>query len=128
MNQMAGEKKMRGSGRLGAITRHLGFQIVAASLGGLLAGAALAFGPYQISQKNRKFQPGQIAINRGETLRFINDDGELLHHAYLKSPSFQFDSGDQKPGSKFEVVFPVAGNFTVLCAIHPKMKLVVDVK
>jgi len=119
---------MRGSGRLFAITRHLGFQIVAASIGGLLAGAALALGPYQISQKNRKFQPGQITINRGEALRFINDDGELLHHAYLKSPEFQFDSGDQKPGSTFEVVFPVTGRFTVLCAIHPKMKLVVTVQ
>lgn len=119
---------MRGAKRFSAITRHLGFQIVAASLGGLLAGAALAVGPYQISQKNRQFQPGQISINRGETLRFINDDGDLLHHAYLKSPEFQFDSGDQKPGSKFEVAFPVAGHFTVLCAIHPKMKLVVTVK
>lgn len=119
---------MRGSGRLHAVTRNLGVQIVAASLGGLLAGAALALGPYQISQKNRQFQPGQITINRGEALRFINDDGELLHHAYLKSPEFQFDSGDQKPGSKFEVVFPVTGHFTVLCAIHPKMKLLVNVK
>ncbi len=119
---------MRGSRRLFAITRHLGFQILAASVGGLLAGAALALGPYQISQKNRKFNPGQITINRGEALRFINDDGELLHHAYLKSPEFNFDSGDQKPGSKFEVTFPVVGNFTVLCAIHPKMKLLVNVK
>jgi len=119
---------MRGSRGFFAITRHLGFQIGAASFGGLLAGAALAVGPYQISQKNREFHPGEITINRGEALRFVNDDGDLLHHAYLKSPQFQFDSGDQKPGSKFEVVFPVAGNFTVLCAIHPKMKLAVTVK
>lgn len=113
---------------LSAIMRHIGFQIGAASLGGLLTGAALAVGPYQISQKNRQFQPDRITINRGQTLRFINDDGELLHHAYLKSPDFQFDSGDQKPGSTFEVAFPVAGQFTVLCAIHPKMKLLVSVK
>jgi len=119
---------MLGQGRLFAITRHLGFRIVVASLGGLLTGAALAAGPYQISQKSRKFQPGQITITRGEALRFINDDGELLHHAYLKSPDFQFDSGDQKPRSHFDVTFPVAGNFTVLCAIHPKMKLLVNVK
>ena len=128
MNGTAKEKKMLGHRRLPAITRHLGFRIIIASFGGLLTGAALAIGPYQISQKNRQFQPGQITINRGEALRFINDDGELLHHAYLKSPQFQFDSGDQKPGSKFEVTFPVAGNFTVLCAIHPKMKLLVAVK
>ncbi|WP_115622272.1 hypothetical protein [Afipia felis] len=128
MSRTAEEKRMLGHGRKFAITQHLGFQILVASLVGLLTGAALAVGPYQISQKNRKFQPGQITINRGEALRFINDDGDLLHHAYLKSPEFQFDSGDQKPGSKYEVVFPIAGNFTVLCAIHPKMKLVVTVK
>jgi plastocyanin len=96
-------------------------------LGGLLVGGALAAGPYQISQKNREFQPGSIAINRGEALRFVNDDGDLLHHAYLTSPTFSFDSNDQKPGSSFTVVFPVAGSFTVRCGIHPKMKLMVKV-
>jgi plastocyanin len=94
---------------------------------GLLAGTALGAGPYVISQKNREFQPAKINLKRGESLRIVNDDGELLHHAYLTSDKFSFDSGDQQPGSKYDVVFPVAGNFTVLCAIHPKMKLVVDV-
>src|SRR5262245_29708788 len=92
------------------------------------AGAALSAGPYVISQKNREFQPGKVVIKRGEILRIINDDGELLHHAYLTNDKFSFDSGDQQPGSKFDIVFPVTGTFTVLCAIHPKMKLVVDVK
>ena len=82
--------------------------VLLAVLGGLLAGGALAASPYQISQKNREFQPGYIAINRGEALRFINDDGDLLHHAYLTSPTFSFNSNDQKPGSSFTVVFPVA--------------------
>jgi plastocyanin len=50
-----------------------------------------------------------------------------LHHAYLTSATFNFDSGDQKPGTTFDVLFPVTGGFTVLCAIHPKMKLVVNV-
>ncbi len=118
---------MHRSGWFFAATRHRSVQVFIAVTGGLLTGVALAAGPYPISQKNREFQPDQIAIKRGEALRFINDDGELLHHAYLTSPVFQFDSGDQKPGSSFEVVFPMAGNFTVRCAIHPKMKLVVKV-
>jgi plastocyanin len=101
--------------------------VLLAIVGGLLTGGALAASPYQISQKNREFQPGHIAINRGEALRFINDDGDLLHHAYLTSPTFEFDSNDQKPGSSFTVVFPVAGSFTVRCGIHPKMKLMVNV-
>ncbi len=84
--------------------------VMAAVVAGLLAGAALGAGPYSISQKDREFKPREISIKRGEALRFINDDGELLHH-----------------GSKFEVAFPAAGNFTVLCAIHPKMRLLVHV-
>jgi plastocyanin len=94
---------------------------------GLLTGAALGAAPHLISQKGREFQPKEVSIKRGEALQFINDDGDLLHHTYLKSDLFNFDSGDQSPGSKFEVTFTVSGQFTVRCAIHPKMKLVVVV-
>jgi plastocyanin len=109
------------------ITEFVGVQLTAAIVAGMLAGAALGANPYTISQKDREFRPREISIKRGEALRFINDDGELLHHAYLSSDTFDFDTGDQQPGSKFDVAFPVAGDYTVLCGIHPKMKLVVHV-
>lgn len=109
------------------IGKSVAAQMTAAIVAGMLAGAAVGAGPYLISQKDRQFQPGEVVIKRGETLRFFNDDGELLHHAYLSSDSFNFDSGDQQPGSKFDVVFPVVGDYTVLCGIHPKMKLIVHV-
>jgi plastocyanin len=102
-------------------------QVTTTIVAGMLAGAALGANSYAISQKDREFRPKEIAIKRGETLRFINDDGELLHHAYLSSDTFSFDTGDQQPGSKFEVIFSVAGDYTVLCGIHPKMKLAVHV-
>lgn len=92
----------------------------------LLARSALA--DYSISQKGREFHPGEISVKRGETVRIVNDDADLLHHAYIDSPKFSFDSGDQKPGSVTPITFSVAGNFEVLCAIHPKMKLTVHVK
>jgi plastocyanin len=109
------------------VVKSAGVQLATAIVAGFLTGAAIGVTPHPISQKNREFQPKQMAIKRGEALRFINDDGELLHHAYLTSTTFNFDSGDQKPGSSFDVLFPVIGSFTVLCAIHPKMKLVVNV-
>ena len=102
-------------------------QITIAVIAGMVTGTAIGATPLVISQKGREFEPREIMIKRGETLKFINDDGDLLHHAYLKSEAFSFDSGDQTPGSKFEVVFTVTGQFTVRCAIHPKMKLVVVV-
>lgn len=93
---------------------------------GTLVGLALP--QFSISQKGREFQPGEITISRGATIQIVNDDGDLLHHAYVDSPKFSFDSGDQEPGSKTDITFPVAGDFNVLCAIHPKMRLVVHVQ
>jgi plastocyanin len=94
-----------------------------------LSGAAwTAQAPYIVSQKGRAFHPLTLTINRGDTVRIVNDDGDLLHHAYVESDTFSFDSGDQLPGSKTDVVFSVSGTFNVLCGIHPKMKLVVTVK
>lgn len=92
---------------------------------GTLVGLALP--PNAISQKGRQFHPGEISIKRGETLQVLNDDGDLLHHAYVDSPKFSFDSGDQQPGSRTDITFPSPGDFEVLCAIHPKMRLVVHV-
>ena len=105
----------------------VGTPMAAVMLAGLLAGSAIGAAPYVISQRGRAFAPGEITIKRGDTIQFVNDDGDLLHHAYLKSDTFSFDSGDQDPGSTFDVKFAVAGQFTVRCAIHPKMKLVVVV-
>jgi plastocyanin len=100
----------------------------AAFIVGLGTLVGLALPQYSISQKGREFHPGAIAIKRGETIQIVNDDGDLLHHAYVDSPKFSFDSGDQKPGSKTDITFPVAGDFDVLCAIHPKMRLAVHVQ
>jgi plastocyanin len=99
----------------------------ALALVGGAAWAALSAPPYQVSQKGRAFQPGELTIRRGETVQIINDDADLLHHAYVESERFSFDSGDQEPGSKADVTFPLSGTFSVLCGIHPKMKLTVHV-
>jgi len=105
------------------------FAVVAAAALVIAAGTlvGLALPPYAISQKGRQFHPGEISIKRGETLQIVNDDGDLLHHAYIDSPKFAFDSGDQQPGTRTDISFPTPGDFEVLCAIHPKMRLVVHV-
>lgn len=93
-----------------------------------LAWADLSPNHFQVSQRGRTFQPGELTIARGDVVQIVNDDGDLLHHAYVESEQFNFDFGDQEPGSKVEVPFTISGDFTVLCGIHPKMKLLVHVK
>ncbi len=110
------------------------------SLGGLLSLALLAFfaflifgenpltgARYVISQRNREFHPATLTVGVGDTVTIVNDDGDLHHHAYVSTRSFKFDSGDQLPGSRTDIVFTVPGQFNVLCGIHPKMRLVVTV-
>jgi plastocyanin len=106
----------------------LSLVLIAGSLTGLGVLRGLAAAQYTVSQKGREFHPNTLTIQRGDTIVIVNDDGDLRHHAYIDSDKFSFDSGDQEPGSKTALTIPVAGDFDVLCAIHPKMKLVVHVK
>ena len=80
-----------------------------------------------ISQRDKQFQPGSVSVAVGQPLVIVNDDGGTVHHAYVESESFNFDSGDQNPGTTTKIVFPSKGDFQVLCGIHPKMKLDVHV-
>ena len=105
------------------------YVVVAALLG--LGGAALAAADparFRVSQKGREFNPTDLQIKTGEVIEVVNDDADLLHHAYVESDKFNFDSGDQQPGSRVDIKFTVAGDFMVLCGIHPKMKMAVHVQ
>lgn len=104
------------------------FAAAAALLGTGAALAALSGPMPRISQKGRAFQPGFVLLKRGDTIEVVNDDGDLLHHAYVDAPGFSFDTGDQEPGGRAQITFPNAGTFQVLCGIHPKMKLAVRVE
>jgi plastocyanin len=108
--------------------RPIAIAVAAGALTALGTLVGLALPQYSISQKGREFHPGEVTIKRGETIEIVNDDGDLLHHAYIDSAKFSFDSGDQKPGSRTDITFPMSGDFDVLCAIHPKMKLMVHVR
>lgn len=107
----------------------IGFAGFAAISAVLTSVALAAFGnaAYTISQKGRTFQPSETRMHQGETITFVNDDGYLVHHAYLNTDDFSFDTGDQAPGSKVDTTFTKNGTFVVMCAVHPKMKLVVRV-
>lgn len=82
----------------------------------------------EVSQKDRMFRPGVLVLDRGDVVEMVKDDAPLMHHAYVATPEFSFDSGEQLPGSHTRIRFTVPGTFTVRCAIHPKMHLVVTVR
>lgn len=94
-------------------------------LAGLLAWAGpAAADDHVIAQSGRAFHPGEIAIAKGDTLTFTNQD-DFIHQVYVPG---LFDSDERAPGQTLTESFPEAGTFEVRCHIHPKMKLVVHVK
>ena len=96
--------------------------ILLLSLTGTAAFAADA--AHTIVQSGRTFRPGDVTINRGESLTFTNND-EFIHQVYAEG---QFDSEEKSPGENLTESFTQAGTFQVRCHIHPKMKLTVHVK
>jgi plastocyanin len=113
------------------IARELRFTLASVALAAasiLLSGVALSAGQTEVSQQGRRFNPTAITLNKGDTLHIVNNDADLLHHAYVDAPGFKFDSGEQQPGTSVDIKFTQAGQFEVLCGIHPKMLLTVSVK
>ena len=104
------------------------------AMGKLLPLVALAAMPafaadeaHTIVQKARAFHPGEITINRGESLTFTNED-DFIHQIYSQASGFSFDSDEKNPGENISEIFTASGTFEVRCHIHPKMKLVVHVR
>jgi plastocyanin len=79
-----------------------------------------------IAQKGRMFSSESVSIRKGETLTFLNDDS-VPHNIMSASQGNEFNLGSQPPGASTDVTFKVAGEVQVICAIHPRMKMMVKV-
>lgn len=80
-----------------------------------------------MTQRGREFSISRLEVAKGTIVRILNDD-EFLHHAYIKSPNFKFDSGEIEQGQHTDVELTTAGTFAVRCAIHLRMNLEIVVK
>ena len=113
--------------QIGLVRFGIGIATVMLASGTALAVSDLTSGTLQVMQKSRSFQPGAIELQQNQVLQIVNDDGQLMHHAYVDAHDFKFDSGEQAPGTTVNIQFPTAGMYVVLCGIHPKMRLNVAV-
>lgn len=80
-----------------------------------------------VTQNKKAFSEKEVTIKAGESITFVNDD-EVTHNVYSRSKANKFDSGAQTPGSSMTQLFASPGSVKVRCAIHPRMKLTVNVE
>jgi plastocyanin len=92
----------------------------------MLGAAAGAATEQVITQKGRAFSAESIAIKKGETVVFFNDD-TVPHNIMSASKGNEFNLGSQGPGTSTPVTFKQVGDVAVICAIHPRMKMTVQV-
>jgi plastocyanin len=109
------------------IPRLIGLFVASVLAGWSLASRASTPEALSVSQKGTQFLPGTLTVNSGGVIRITNDD-PFVHHVYVESPGFAYDSGEQRPGVVIAVRMDKPGQHVLQCAIHLKMKLHVTVR
>jgi plastocyanin len=79
-----------------------------------------------IGQKGKVFSESMITIKKGDVVTFVNDD-TVSHNVMTTGGAFDFNTGAQAPGDSTPITFDKVGEYTILCAMHPRMKMVVKV-
>lgn len=79
-----------------------------------------------ITDEDPWYNPMQISINPGDTVRFVNT-GKTYHPGtqieYVTSEGTEgVDSGLLAPGASWYYTFDTPGKFTFICKIHPYMR------
>jgi plastocyanin len=93
-----------------------------------LAAAAHAMGgEHVVSQKGKAFSIKRLAVQLGDSVKFVNDD-PFNHNVFSLSDVKSFDLGSYGQGLSKTVVMDKPGTVEVECAVHPDMKLVIEVK
>ena len=74
----------------------------------------------QMAQRDKAFVPRLIAVTKGSTVDFPNED-KLFHNVFSLSDGNTFDLGLYRAGESKSMTFDKTGVVDVYCNIHPNM-------
>ncbi|NEX60845.1 methylamine utilization protein [Noviherbaspirillum sp. 17J57-3] len=81
----------------------------------------------EIIQKDKKFSQKSASVKVGDVISFKNED-PYVHNIFSLSDTKMFDLGSYTQGQAKKVSFDKPGTVEIECAIHPDMKMTVEVK
>ena len=90
-----------------------------------ISGAAFA-AEFTVDQKGNGFNQKVLKIKVGDSVNFKNLDNHY-HNVYSLTEGHVFDLGSFGQGQVRKHTFNSPGRIEVECAIHPDMKLVIEV-
>ena len=94
-------------------------------LGVLLTAPAFA-SDHQVTQSAKAFSTTALKAKVGDTVSFRNDDA-FVHNIFSLSDTQTFDLGTFAKGETRQVKLDKEGKVEVECAVHPEMKMTVEV-
>jgi plastocyanin len=101
--------------------------LLALSVLTLLVSRAVSAGKkHVVVQKGKSFSVAELHVKVGDVVEFKNQD-DVSHNVFSVSKTQPFNTKMQTPGSDAAVTFTNAGTIEVRCAIHPGMKLQIQV-
>ena len=105
------------------VTRRMALRLAATAAAAPLA-AKMAYADghattHTVTIRNFAFEPANLTISAGDTVRFINEDS-APHTATADGGAF--DTGNLRGGQSAAVQFPSAATYSYFCAVHPRMK------
>lgn len=95
-------------------------------LAALLASPCAQAEEHVVTQKDKAFSVKTLTIKVGDSVSFRNDD-PFFHNIFSLSETQTFDLGSYPQGQSRKATFTRPGKVEVECAIHPDMKMVIDV-
>jgi plastocyanin len=76
--------------------------------------------PFVMATKGKEFEPRVLAVPRGATVAFPNQD-PILHNVFSLSPGNRFDLGLYRKGPGKSMAFKEPGLVRVYCNVHQSM-------
>ena len=92
----------------------------------VVAGAAWAAQEHVVAQKNKSFSMKKLTVKVGDSVKFVNEDS-FAHNVFSLSAAKSFDLGSFGNGGTKTVTFDKPGKIEVECAVHPDMRMDVEV-
>jgi plastocyanin len=81
---------------------------------------------YVVAQKAKAFSVKKLSVKVGDSVKFVNED-PMVHNVFSLSDAKSFDLGAYGQGASKSVTFDKPGTVEVECAVHPDMKMTVEV-
>jgi plastocyanin len=98
----------------------------------VLSSTIAATEDFTVEQKDKNFvykgaKTETLKVKVGDVIQFKNMD-PYFHNVFSLSDAKMFDLGSYPQGQSKSVTFDKSGKVEVECAIHPQMKMTVEVK